>query len=222
MSITRNTLALAGVCAVIGLGVEMRAQQPATAKPAGLESGHAAGHGAGHGTAAQTAGQAAGAKAGATAGAAAYAKLMPTKDSTARGEVTFTPEEADGKKGVRVTASFTGLQMGEHGFHIHEKGDCSAPDATSAGGHFNPATKPHAARDAAERHVGDLGNLKADPYGMARANFVDGMLALDGPNSIVGKAVIIHQNADDFTTQPTGNAGGRLACGVIEVKKAGS
>jgi|EndMetStandDraft_5_1072996.scaffolds.fasta_scaffold16334_1 superoxide dismutase, Cu-Zn family len=217
MSITRNTLALAGVCAVIGLGVEMRAQQPATPAAPASGSGHGAGHGAG-----QAAGQAAGAKAGATAGAAAYAKLMPTKDSTARGEVTFTPEEADGKKGVRVTASFTGLQMGEHGFHIHEKGDCSAPDGASAGGHFNPATKPHAARDAAERHTGDLGNLKADPYGMARANFVDTVLALDGPNSIVGKAVIIHQNADDFTTQPTGNAGGRLACGVIELKKAGS
>jgi Cu-Zn family superoxide dismutase len=207
MSITRNTLALAGVCAVIGLGVEMRAQQPATpAKPAG-----------------QGAGQGAGAAAGAAAGGKVYsAKLMPTKDATARGEVTFTPEEADGKKGVRVNASFTGLQMGEHGFHIHEKGDCSAPDAASAGGHFNPTSHPHAARDAAERHVGDLGNLKADPYGMARANFVDNKLTLDGPNSIVGKAVIIHQNADDFKTQPTGNAGGRLACGVIELKKAGS
>jgi Cu-Zn family superoxide dismutase len=205
MSITRNTLALAGVCAVIGLGIEMRAQQPATpAKPT---------QGAGQG-----AGAAAGAAAGASAGKVASAKLMPTKDSTARGEVTFTPED----KGVRVNASFTGLQMGEHGFHVHEKGDCSAPDAASAGGHFNPATKPHAARDAAERHVGDLGNLKADPYGMARANFVDTQLSLDGPNSIVGKAVIIHQNADDFTTQPTGNAGGRLACGVIELKKAGS
>ena len=211
MSITRNTLALAGVCAVIGLGVEMRAQQPATpAKPAPGAAGAAAG-------------QAAGAAAGAMAGAKVYAaKLMPTKDATARGEVTFTPEEAEGKKGIRVVAAFTGLQMGEHGFHIHEKGDCSAPDASSAGGHFNPATKAHAARDAAERHVGDLGNLKADPYGMARANFVDTQLALDGPNSIVGKAVIIHQNADDFTTQPTGNAGGRLACGVIELKKTGS
>ena len=125
--------------------------------------------------------------------------------------------------GVRVSGEVRGLVPGsEHGFHIHEKGDCSAPDATSAGGHFNPATKPHAARDAAERHTGDLGNLKADPYGMARANFVDSVLSLDGPNSIVGKAVIIHQNADDFTTQPTGNAGGRLACGVIELKKAGS
>src|SRR5262245_6906841 len=99
MSITRNTLALAGVCAVIGLGVEMRAQQPATpAKPAGQGAGAAAGSGAG-------------AQAGAAAGKAASAKLMPTKDSTARGEVTFTPEEADGKKGIRVTASFTGLQM---------------------------------------------------------------------------------------------------------------
>jgi Cu-Zn family superoxide dismutase len=202
MSITRKTLALAGVCAVVALGAEMRAQQA----PAPAAAGHA-----GHGAEAQGAAMKADAK-----GAAAVAKLLPTKDNTARGEVTFTPEG----KGVRVVASFTGLKMGEHGFHVHEKGDCSAPDATSAGGHFNPETKPHAAREAAERHVGDLGNLKADPYGMARANFVDEHLSLEGPNSILGKAVILHEKVDDYTTQPTGNAGARLACGVIEAKKA--
>jgi Cu-Zn family superoxide dismutase len=146
---------------------------------------------------------------------AAVAKLAPTKDSTARGEVTFT-QEADG---VRVVGSFSGLIMGEHGFHVHEKGDCSAPDATSAGGHFNPSSMAHAAREAPVRHVGDLGNLKADPYGLARVEFVDKMLSLSGPSSILNRAVIIHDKADDFTTQPTGNAGARLACGVVEAAK---
>jgi Cu-Zn family superoxide dismutase len=147
--------------------------------------------------------------------AKATAKLASTANQTARGEVTFTAEG----NGVRVVGSFSGLTFGEHGFHVHEKGDCSAPDASSAGGHFNPATKPHAGREAAERHVGDLGNLKADPYGLARVDFVDTGLSLSGPNSIIGKAVIVHEKADDFKTQPTGNAGGRVACGVIEAAK---
>jgi len=154
-------------------------------------------------------------KAAAAAGAKATAKVSPTANQTARGEVTFTAEAG----GVHVVGAFSGLVYGEHGFHVHEKGDCSAPDGTSAGGHFNPATKPHAAREAAERHAGDLGNLKADPYGLARVDFVDSTLSLSGPDSIVGKAVIIHEKADDFTTQPTGNAGARQACGVIEAAK---
>ena len=151
------------------------------------------------------------------AGGAAKAtvKLASTANQTARGEVTFTQEAG----GVRVTGSFSGLVYGEHGFHVHEKGDCSAPDAASAGGHYNPATKPHAAREAAERHVGDLGNLKADPYGLARVDFVDTGISLAGPNSIIGKAVIVHEKADDFKTQPTGNAGARVACGVNEAAK---
>ena len=154
------------------------------------------------------------AKSGAAAGVAAKAtvKLAPTANQTARGEVTFTTEAG----GVHVVGTFSGLVFGEHGFHVHEKGDCSAPDATSAGGHFDPATKPHAAREATARHVGDLGNLKADPYGLARVDFVDTTLSLGGPNSIIGKAVIIHEKPDDFMTQPTGNAGARQACGVIE------
>jgi Cu-Zn family superoxide dismutase len=157
------------------------------------------------------------AKSAAAAAPAAKAtvKLAPTAKQTASGEVTFTAEDG----GVRVVGSFSGLVFGEHGFHVHEKGDCSAPDATSAGGHFNPAAKPHAAREAAARHVGDLGNLKADPYGLARVDFVDKGLSLSGPDSIIGKAVIIHEKADDFTTQPTGNAGARQACGVIEAAK---
>ena len=147
--------------------------------------------------------------------AKATVKLAPTANQTARGEVTFTAESG----GVHVVGTFSGLVYGEHGFHVHEKGDCSAPDGTSAGGHFNPATQPHAAREATARHVGDLGNLKADPYGLARVDFVDKTLSLSGPNSIIGKAVIIHEKADDFTTQPTGNAGARQACGVIEAAK---
>ena len=147
--------------------------------------------------------------------AKATVKLAPTANQTARGEVTFTAESG----GVHVVGTFSGLVYGEHGFHVHEKGDCSAPDGTSAGGHFNPATKPHGARDAAARHAGDLGNLKADPYGLARVDFVDSTLSLSGADSIVGRAVIIHEKADDFTTQPTGNAGARQACGVIEAAK---
>ena len=147
--------------------------------------------------------------------ATATVKLASTANQTGRGEVTFTSEA----NGVRVVGSFSGLTFGEHGFHIHEKGDCSAPDATSAGGHFNPATKPHAARETPERHAGDLGNLKADPYGLARVDFLDTGITLSGPNSIVGKAVIVHEKADDFKTQPTGNAGARVACGVIEAAK---
>ena len=147
--------------------------------------------------------------------AKATVKLAPTANQTARGEVTFTAESG----GVHVVGTFSGLVYGEHGFHVHEKGDCSAPDGTSAGGHFNPATKPHGARDAAARHAGDLGNLKADPYGLARVDFVDSTLSLSGADSIVGRAVIIHEKADDFTTQPTDNAGARQACGVIEAAK---
>ena len=155
-------------------------------------------------------------KAASGGGAAkATVKLNPTANNTARGEVTFTTEAG----GVHVVGSFSGLVFGEHGFHVHEKGDCSAPDGTSAGGHFNPATKPHGAREAAARHAGDLGNLKADPYGLARVDFVDSAISLSGPDSIVGKAVIVHEKADDFTTQPTGNAGARQACGVIEAAK---
>ena len=156
-----------------------------------------------------------GAKAAGQGAAKATVKLTATANNTPRGEVTFTTEAG----GVHVVGSFSGLVYGEHGFHIHEKGDCSAPDASSAGGHFNPGAKPHAARDAAMRHAGDLGNLKADPYGLARVDFVDTMISLSGPDSIVGKAVIIHEKADDFTTQPTGNAGSRQACGVIEAAK---
>jgi Cu-Zn family superoxide dismutase len=145
--------------------------------------------------------------------ARAAAELTPTHGQQARGTVTFERKTA----GVEVTVRLEGLEPGRHGFHLHEKGDCSAPDASSAGDHFNPTGQPHAARDAAARHAGDLGNLEADASGKVETKMIDSRLRLDGPESIVGKAVIVHEKADDYTTQPTGNAGGRVACGVVKV-----
>jgi len=138
--------------------------------------------------------------------------LAATSGSTVNGTVTFTTVAAGG---VEITANIAGLSPGDHAFHIHEKGDCSAPDATSAGDHFNPNSHPHGAPESKERHAGDLGNLSAGPDGKATMKFVMKDIALDGGAlSIVGKAFIVHEKHDDFT-QPAGNAGGRIACGVI-------
>jgi Cu-Zn family superoxide dismutase len=126
--------------------------------------------------------------------------------------VTFTRE----KNGVRVVANLTGLKPGEHGFHIHENGDCSAPDGSSAGGHFNPTGAPHGGPDSAQHHLGDLGNLTADDSGAAKMDQVFDFLKLNGPNTIVGRGLIVHAGRDDLTSQPTGNAGPRVACGVIK------
>lgn len=151
---------------------------------------------------------------GGTEAPAAVAVLAPTEGNDVRGRVTFS--EAAG--GVRIAAEVSGLSEGMHGFHIHETGDCSAPDASSAGGHFNPNDDPHGAPDAPaeQRHAGDLGNLEAGADGAARYERVDTNVEMSGTASIIGKAVIVHAGQDDFTTQPTGDAGGRLACGVIE------
>lgn len=146
----------------------------------------------------------------------ATAKLAPTAKSKVTGTVTF--KEVD--DGVEVTANIENLKPGEHAFHVHEKGDCSAPDATSAGGHFNPENHKHGAPDAAERHAGDFGNLTAGKDGKATKTItMKGINLGDGPNSVVGKGFIVHEKKDDFKTQPTGNAGGRVACGVVELDK---
>jgi Cu-Zn family superoxide dismutase len=142
----------------------------------------------------------------------AVADLSPTQGQKVHGQVVF--ERKSG--GVEVVAKLEGLTPGTHGFHVHEVGDCSAPDASSAKGHFNPGQQPHGARDAAQRHEGDLGNITADASGKAEAKLVDSKLSFDGAQSIVGKAVIVHEKADDFKTQPTGDAGGRVACGVVK------
>lgn len=139
------------------------------------------------------------------------AELSPTEGHAVRGTVHFEPAAG----GVRVRAEVSGLAGGRHGFHVHEVGDCSAPDASSAGGHFDPAGAPHAGPDAAKRHVGDLGNLEAGSDGIARYDRVDAMLSLSGADGILGRAVVVHAGADDLTSQPSGAAGPRVACGVI-------
>lgn len=146
----------------------------------------------------------------------AIAVLHPTEGSQVRGTITFTQVGKD----IKVVADIEGLTPGNHGFHIHEFGDCSAKDGTSAGGHFNPATMPHGGPADTQRHVGDLGNLEAGADGKAHLEWTDTKLSFTGNQSILGRGVIVHANADDLKTQPTGNAGGRLACGVIGVAKA--
>ncbi|MBI3895010.1 MAG: superoxide dismutase family protein [Acidobacteria bacterium] len=142
----------------------------------------------------------------------AEATLKPTQGSQVEGTVHF--EEDMGEMHIEV--HLTGLAPGKHGFHIHETGDCSAPDASSAGGHFNPDGKPHGAPDAAEHHAGDLGNVEPDATGMVMTDIHSNSLSLEGPNSIIGKAVVVHGGEDDLKSQPAGNAGPRLACGVIQ------
>lgn len=144
----------------------------------------------------------------------AQVELKPTAGNQATGTLMLMGMG----EGVHFSGTITGLPAGMHGFHIHETGDCSAPDASSAGGHFNPEGKPHGAPDAPEHHLGDLGNIEADASGNATVNVHMNGITLEAgqPNSIVGKAVIVHAAPDDFTTQPTGNAGARLACGVIQ------
>lgn len=144
----------------------------------------------------------------------AAADLSPTTNSQVRGSVTFVRQGTM----TLVEATLTGLTPGLHGFHIHEKGDCSAPDASSAGGHFNPTGMAHGGPDSRERHAGDFGNIEADASGNARFSKVFPNLHFEGPASIVGKAVIVHAKADDLKTQPSGDAGGRVACGVITLK----
>ncbi len=149
-------------------------------------------------------------------GAVAQARLQPTQGSSVQGMVRFTTQK-DGS--VRVQGSVQGLAPNtEHGFHVHEKGDCSAPDGTSAGGHFNPNNVPHARHGSG--HAGDLPSLRADGTGTASFDFSSRSITVgQGPTNVVGRGVIVHKDADDYTTQPTGNAGARLACGVVVATK---
>jgi Cu-Zn family superoxide dismutase len=145
-------------------------------------------------------------------GPKASAALAPTAGNKAAGSVAFTP---NGDR-VRVLAKVTGLTPGAHGFHIHEKGDCSAADAMSAGGHFNPTGKAHGNPATGDHHGGDMPMLEADAAGNATLDVTLDIVTLGSDaNSIVGRAVIVHKDADDFKTQPTGNSGARVACGVI-------
>jgi Cu-Zn family superoxide dismutase len=142
----------------------------------------------------------------------ATAKLEATRGNAVTGSVTF---EQQGER-VMVSAKIEGLKPGqEHGFHIHEKGDCSSGDGVSAGGHFNPAGKPHGPQDA-DHHAGDMPSLTADAQGRADVKFaLTGVTIGSSAADIVGKGLIVHAMPDDYRTQPTGNAGARLACAVI-------
>jgi superoxide dismutase, Cu-Zn family len=142
----------------------------------------------------------------------AISVLHATAGNKLSGIVTFTPVAG----GVRVHAEIVGLTPGKHGFHIHEFGDCSAADASSAGGHFNPTSQPHAGPDAAARHEGDMGNLEADSSGNAKLDYVDHQISLaNDVSSAIGRSVVVHAKPDDLKTQPSGDSGPRVACGVI-------
>jgi Cu-Zn family superoxide dismutase len=139
--------------------------------------------------------------------------FQPKSGSNLSGKATLT-ETAEG---VKVDLALEGLPPGEHGAHVHEKGDCSAADGSSAGGHFNPASNPHALPTGTPRHLGDLGNITISPDGKGTLDIVaPGANLKDGdPNSFLGKAIIVHEKQDDGG-QPTGNAGGRIGCAEIK------
>ncbi len=141
--------------------------------------------------------------------------IYPTNGNNVTGTVTFMSTD----KGVKIIADLKGLEKGKHGFHIHEYGDCTLPDGTSAGGHFNPKGEKHGGSMDMERHMGDMGNIEADKDGKAHLEYIDNTISLSGKYSIIGHSIIIHKDEDDLKTQPTGNAGARVACGVIGIGK---
>jgi Cu-Zn family superoxide dismutase len=147
-------------------------------------------------------------------GPSATAELQPTKGNSASGVVNFVQ---NGDK-VMVSLDLKGLKPNaEHGFHIHEKGDCSSGDGMSTGGHFNPLTKGHGAHGVNEHHAGDLPALKADANGSVKMNFESRTITIgSGATNIVGRGMIVHRDPDDYKTQPTGNSGPRIACAVIK------
>ena len=148
------------------------------------------------------------------AGPVANATLSPTTGNNTAGSVRFT-QQSNGR--VLVSGEIRGLKPNaEHGFHVHEKGDCSSGDGNSAGGHYNPNARPHGRHEMGAHHAGDLQSLRADASGMARFSFEStGISVGAGVADVVGRGLIVHRDPDDYTTQPTGNSGPRLACAVI-------
>lgn len=147
-------------------------------------------------------------------GVTARAVLSPTAGNRASGTLYFTQQ---GDR-LLVSGEIRGLQPNsEHGFHIHEKGDCSSPDAMSAGGHYNPDKHAHGRYGQSEHHAGDLPSLRADAAGVASVNFESSDFRVGaGEHNVIGRSVVVHRDPDDFTSQPAGNSGPRLACGVIQ------
>lgn len=147
-------------------------------------------------------------------GPTASATLSPTSGSSAMGTVRLT-QLGDGS--VRVSVDLTGVPAGVHGFHIHDKGDCG-DNGNAAGGHYNPASTAHGAPNADPHHAGDFGNVTAGDDGRVKHEFTTRSVTVEaGPMSAVGHAVILHASPDDLVTQPTGNAGARIACGVVQM-----
>ena len=145
----------------------------------------------------------------------AEANIKPTQGNNVTGVIRFYQATPDT---MRVNVQVNGLAPNtEHGFHIHEHGNCSAPDAMSAGGHYNPTGSQHG-KHGPDVHVGDLPSLVANQQGVAYLNFETKTVSIGSgkPNDVKGRAVVVHKDMDDFTTQPTGNSGARLACGVIQ------
>jgi Cu-Zn family superoxide dismutase len=147
-------------------------------------------------------------------GQKASASLESRSGSTAKGEVSFVWQGDD----VLINGKFSGLKPNtEQGFHVHEKGDCSSPDATSAGPHFNPETKAHGMPNSGMSHAGDLPNIKSDANGNATYSAkLHGFAVNTGPTGIVGRSIVVHRDPDDYKSQPAGNSGPRIACGLIK------
>jgi Cu-Zn family superoxide dismutase len=145
----------------------------------------------------------------------AIAVIIPTRGAGVHGTVVF--EEV--KNGVHVSANLIGLSPGRHGFHIHEFGDISSEDGSSAGGHYNPMEMSHSAPASNMRHMGDMGNITADTSGKAQLDYIDTVMKLEGQYSIIGRSIVVHANEDDLKTQPTGNAGARIGYGIIGIAK---
>jgi superoxide dismutase, Cu-Zn family len=160
------------------------------------------------------------AAAGISLAASARAMMKPTANNATSGELRFEVDNG----AIRMFGPISGLKANsQHAIHVHEKGDCSAPDATSAGAHFNPDNAAHGdRRSSAPHHAGDMPNISSDATGNAAVDIRLENIELSGGGArdIANRAVIIHANPDDYTTQPTGNAGGRIACGVIELLTA--
>ena len=143
----------------------------------------------------------------------AVAVLNPVSGSKVTGVATFMKVG----NGIKIVADVEGLSPGKHGFHVHQYGDCTAPNGDSAGGHFNPEGMPHGGPASKERHVGDMGNLVAGDDGKAHYEWTDDIMAFEGRDSIIGRGLIVHSGADDLVSQPAGNSGTKAACGVIGI-----
>ena len=143
----------------------------------------------------------------------AVAVIHPTQGNTVTGTVTFQKQS----NGTHIRAQLQGLTPGKHGFHIHELGDCNCADAMCTKEHFNPTNQPHGGLNSKKRHVGDMGNIIADEHGKATLDIVDNIISLNGPQTIIGRSIIVHADEDDLVSQPSGNAGARIGCGVIGI-----